>query len=75
MSQGRKKCELTAQVCDVLASAHLTAEKIGKPVFSLDEEDFTEEFGPFLAGAGLLCLIVGPSTVLDWLPFAFPPSG
>ncbi|MFP5477891.1 MAG: prepilin peptidase, partial [Gammaproteobacteria bacterium] len=29
-------------------------------------------FGPFLAGAGLLCLIVGPATVRDWLPFAFP---
>lgn len=29
-------------------------------------------FGPFLAGAGLLCLILGPATVRDWLPFAFP---
>ncbi|WP_304307513.1 A24 family peptidase [Pseudacidovorax intermedius] len=29
-------------------------------------------FGPFLAGAGLLCLILGPDTVRAWLPFAFP---
>ena len=29
-------------------------------------------FGPFLAGAGLLCLILGPATVREWLPFAFP---
>lgn len=29
-------------------------------------------FGPFLAGAGLLCLALGPDRVREWLPFAFP---
>lgn len=29
-------------------------------------------FGPFLAGAGLLCLVAGPAAVRAWLPFAFP---
>ncbi|MES2186531.1 MAG: A24 family peptidase [Pseudomonadota bacterium] len=29
-------------------------------------------FGPFLAGAGLLCLAIGPQNVRHWLPFAFP---
>ncbi len=29
-------------------------------------------FGPFLAGAGLLCLAIGPQQVRSWLPFAFP---
>lgn len=29
-------------------------------------------FGPFLAGAGLLCLAIGPDRVRAWLPFAFP---
>ena len=27
--------------------------------------------GP-LAGAGLLCLAIGPQNVRHWLPFAFP---
>lgn len=29
-------------------------------------------FGPFLAGAGLVCLVAGPEQVRQWLPFAFP---
>ena len=29
-------------------------------------------FGPFLAGAGLLCLVIGPQQLRHWLPFAFP---
>jgi leader peptidase (prepilin peptidase)/N-methyltransferase len=29
-------------------------------------------FGPFLAGAGLLCLIVGPREIRALVPFAFP---
>ncbi|MBS0341771.1 MAG: prepilin peptidase [Proteobacteria bacterium] len=29
-------------------------------------------FGPFLAGAGLVCLALGPDTVRQWIPFAFP---
>lgn len=29
-------------------------------------------FGPFLAGAGLLCLIVGPQEIKTLIPFAFP---
>jgi leader peptidase (prepilin peptidase)/N-methyltransferase len=29
-------------------------------------------FGPFLAGAGLVCLAVGPAEVKQLVPFAFP---
>ena len=29
-------------------------------------------FGPYLAGAGLLCLVLGPAAVPDLIPFAFP---
>ena len=29
-------------------------------------------FGPFLAGAGLLCLVLGPAEVRHMVPFAFP---
>ncbi|MFT4265636.1 MAG: prepilin peptidase [Xenophilus sp.] len=32
-------------------------------------------FGPFLAGAGLLCLVIGPAAVRAWVPFAFPLGG
>ena len=29
-------------------------------------------FGPFLAGAGLVCFVLGPANVRHWAPFAFP---
>jgi len=29
-------------------------------------------FGPFLAGAGLLAMLVGPENLQQWVPFAFP---
>ena len=29
-------------------------------------------FGPYLAGAGLLCLVLGPAAVANLVPFAFP---
>jgi leader peptidase (prepilin peptidase)/N-methyltransferase len=29
-------------------------------------------FGPFLAGAGLLAMLVGPENLKQWVPFAFP---
>jgi len=31
-------------------------------------------FGPYLAGAGLLTLVLGPAAVPALLPFAFPFS-
>lgn len=40
----------------------------------LAHKDVPISFGPFLAGAGLLCLIVGPETVRRLAPFAFPFS-
>jgi leader peptidase (prepilin peptidase)/N-methyltransferase len=32
-------------------------------------------FGPFLAGAGLLAMLVGPDNLQQWAPFAFPLGG
>lgn len=40
----------------------------------LANKDIPIAFGPFLAGAGLLLMVVGPQTLADWLPFAFPFS-
>jgi leader peptidase (prepilin peptidase)/N-methyltransferase len=41
-------------------------------VGKLAHKDVPISFGPFLAGAGLVCLVAGPARVQDWLPFAFP---
>jgi len=41
-------------------------------VGKLAHKDVPISFGPFLAGAGLVCLVAGPDTVRQWLPFAFP---
>jgi leader peptidase (prepilin peptidase)/N-methyltransferase len=49
----------------VLGSLLLLAGKLA-------HKDIPISFGPFLAGAGLVCLIVGPDTVRQWIPFAFP---
>ena len=38
----------------------------------LAHKDVPISFGPFLAGAGLVCLVAGPAQVMAWLPFAFP---
>jgi leader peptidase (prepilin peptidase)/N-methyltransferase len=38
----------------------------------LAHKDVPISFGPFLAGAGLVCLVAGPDTVRQWIPFAFP---
>ncbi len=35
-------------------------------------KDIPISFGPFLAGAGLLCLVIGPLEVRQYFPFAFP---
>jgi len=43
-------------------------------VGKLAHKDMPMSFGPFLAGAGLVCLAAGPATVMAWLPFAFPFS-
>ncbi|MEO7242899.1 MAG: A24 family peptidase [Variovorax sp.] len=42
--------------------------RIGK----LAHKDIPISFGPFLAGAGLLCFLIGPETMRHWAPFAFP---
>ncbi len=42
----------------------------------LANKDIPISFGPFLAGAGLICLIVGPHEIRQLIPFAFPfPAG
>ncbi|MET3496765.1 prepilin peptidase [Variovorax boronicumulans] len=38
----------------------------------LAHKDIPIAFGPFLAGAGLVCLVIGPELVRQWVPFAFP---
>lgn len=38
----------------------------------LANKDIPIAFGPFLAGAGLVCLVVGPEQVRALVPFAFP---
>ena len=38
----------------------------------LAHKDIPIAFGPFLAGAGLICLVAGPAVVKQWIPFAFP---
>ncbi|WP_445288930.1 prepilin peptidase [Variovorax atrisoli] len=38
----------------------------------LAHKDIPIAFGPFLAGAGLVCLAAGPEVVRQWIPFAFP---
>ncbi len=46
----------------------LTLRFVGK----LAHKDIPIAFGPFLAGAGLVCLVIGPELVRQWVPFAFP---
>ena len=41
----------------------------------LAHKDIPISFGPFLAGAGLLCLLIGPQAVPGLIPFAFPLGG
>ena len=38
----------------------------------LAHKDVPISFGPFLAGAGLLCFVIGPEPVQRLIPFAFP---
>jgi leader peptidase (prepilin peptidase)/N-methyltransferase len=56
---------LSSAVGAVLGSGMLIAGRIA-------HKDIPIAFGPFLAGAGLLCLVVGPEQVRVLLPFAFP---
>ena len=35
-------------------------------------KDIPIAFGPYLAGAGLMAMLVGPERVMQWAPFAFP---
>lgn len=41
-------------------------------VGKLANKDIPMPFGPYLAGAGLLCLVLGPAAVPGLVPFAFP---
>ncbi len=41
-------------------------------VGKLANKDIPIAFGPYLAGAGLLAMAVGPERVMHWVPFAFP---
>jgi len=38
----------------------------------LANKDIPIAFGPFLAGAGLVAMLVGPANLQQWAPFAFP---
>ena len=49
----------------VLGATHIWAGRIA-------HKDIPISFGPFLAGAGLLCLVIGPLEVRQHFPFAFP---
>ena len=40
----------------------------------LAHKDIHFAFGPFLAGAGLLLFVIGPPTLVHWIPFIFPFS-
>ena len=41
-------------------------------VGKLAHKDIPISFGPFLAGAGLVCLVLGPDFIRQSVPFAFP---
>ena len=41
-------------------------------VGKLANRDIPMPFGPYLAGAGLVCLVLSPAAVPALLPFAFP---
>jgi leader peptidase (prepilin peptidase)/N-methyltransferase len=41
-------------------------------VGKIANKDIPMPFGPYLAGAGLVCLVLGPAAVPGLLPFAFP---
>ncbi|MES2911447.1 MAG: prepilin peptidase [Pseudomonadota bacterium] len=56
---------VSAGVGTVLGSALLLAGRLAN-------KDIPIAFGPFLAGAGLVCLVLGPQQVRALLPFAFP---
>jgi leader peptidase (prepilin peptidase) / N-methyltransferase len=43
-------------------------------VGKLANKDIPIPFGPYLAGAGLVAMIVGPAKLTLWVPFAFPFS-
>ena len=43
-------------------------------VGKLAHKEVPMPFGPYLAGAGLVCLLIGPAVVPSVLPFAFPFS-
>ena len=46
---GRAKCMVTETLCDVLVNQHIAAEKIGARTAVFDDDEFVEEFSPFLA--------------------------
>ncbi len=56
---------VSSAVGAVLGSAMLVAGRLAN-------KDIPIAFGPFLAGAGLVCLVLGPEQVRALLPFAFP---
>jgi leader peptidase (prepilin peptidase)/N-methyltransferase len=56
---------LSSIVGAVLGGALLVSGKLAN-------KDIPISFGPFLAGAGLLCLVLGPPEVARMIPFAFP---
>ena len=56
---------LSSLVGSVLGSIFLVVGRLAN-------KDIPFAFGPFLAGAGLLLFVVGPQTLAQWVPFAFP---
>jgi leader peptidase (prepilin peptidase)/N-methyltransferase len=56
---------MSSLVGSVLGGALLLAGRLA-------HKDIPISFGPFIAGAGLLCFAAGPPAMRQWLPFAFP---
>lgn len=44
-------------------------------VGKLANKDIHIPFGPYIAGAGLVAMALGPGTLPEWIPFAFPFQG
>ena len=49
LRMARAKCAITDELCGLMVKTHLDPGKVGQVFGCLDDEDFTEEFGGFLA--------------------------
>jgi leader peptidase (prepilin peptidase)/N-methyltransferase len=56
---------LSSMVGSVIGGLMLTSGRLA-------DRNIPIAFGPFLAGAGLLAMLLGPENLQQWVPFAFP---